>query len=82
MRWNVDSKLFGTASTDTTIRVVDFGTEKVMYSGSTADGSNFIEFVSDFLIIGFRRSLVHLFYGPLKVYDSNRSSIPANPSKS
>ena len=40
MRWDLSGDRLASVSKDRTIKVLDFKTGKVLYSGTTSDGSN------------------------------------------
>lgn len=56
MTWSADSKLLGTAGSDSKIKVVDFGTGKVLYNARTANLSNLMKFVFDHLPLGIEQA--------------------------
>lgn len=62
VRWNPSGDMLASASSDKTAKVLDFKTGKVLYTGTTSDGSKLLTFHIHPLPLITRRCLFSMFH--------------------
>ena len=62
VRWNPSGNMLATASLDKSVKLLEFQTGKVLYTGTTSDGSNFLYIYIHSPNLMIRHGPFHLLY--------------------